>query len=332
MPRIRAVICTNDLCRYRYHMDLDIGSTVPGCPCCGRSGETIVTPRDRFVRMGPGNYRRIWKIRLPLLRHPMNLSFLQMSADDLARMHHAATTAGYTLIGFHGTSGAYAEDMMNQLREENNAAAEARGRGLYVGSKYTGIPTEWSIKTKGGGGRAILRVYAKAWPWRENIDFEWGKMEPDNDPEVHGLEMVVRWHRIRDLLVMPCAGQTDQYLIPPTLWEKCPTHAWRQENIPEALAFMKYMDMTCLGELEKFTVENPALSKQLLAQMKAGIPRSAPTTSATASSSSSSSSSWPSSAPLLPPGGSDSSSWGSSSSSSSSTGSSGSSSSGSRFP
>lgn len=244
---IKAVICT--VCQHRYHQDVPnpMAITVHHCPNCGKAGRMI---------MGPGQPDRTGvaafpftrpKIAYPLLSCPVNHSLLNAGPADVDKLHMAATGAGFTLVGFHGCGSNAAESIMTAVRDVSTT--NARGRGFMVGSKYDGIPRTWAAQVKGGGTATILRIYVSGWDGMDRgTHYEGGKMDPDDDVEEEGLEMVLKVTIFGNILALP-SKLTDVSLDLSAVWADCPSHSFRPDELDMVTKVADYLQVT-LDRLE----------------------------------------------------------------------------------
>jgi len=245
----KAVMCTR--CRYKYHQDLDppTAAVIP-CPRCGSAGRMI---------MGPGQAERVGsafsgifprpKFMLPEMGLPVNVSWLEATRADIGLLHAAVVGSGFTCLGFHGCGSVSARNILLGVRDVSTT--NARGRGFMVGSLYTGIPDTWAAQVKGGGTKTILRVYVRGWAtMRVRVDFDWGKMDPDDKVSEEGLEMVLKVHTFGDVVCLPSIDASDQALVAPDIWRDCPAHNFRRDELPMVRAIATHMGIS-LAQLEE---------------------------------------------------------------------------------
>ena len=261
---IKAVYCTDLIrCRHRYHQDVpsfgDI--TVHPCPNCGSAGTMIINPDERLTGVKALNFKKS-KIVYPLLSMSVTLSLRLAGPSDIFRLHQAAVIAGFTLIGFHGAGSNAADSILEGVQDKSTT--EARGKGFAVGSKYDGIPTHWAGQVKGGGTPTILRIYVRGW---EGLvfgrDYDWGKMDPDDEVEETGLEIVLRTHIFPYILALPSLSIVDQNLIAEEIWEDCPTHNFRPDEVETMTRVAKHLNVT-LNELEKMIEDEDGGGRDLV--------------------------------------------------------------------
>ncbi len=249
----KAVICTKQNCSHRYHQDVNLSERripVHHCPQCGDAGRMIMGPGQQELTgakaavFKPPGYRR------PLLSTPVNWSLLRASSGDITLLHTNVVQAGYTLIGFHGCRSNAAESIITEVRDVSTT--NARGSGFAVGSKYNGIPAHWSQQNKGPGTPTILRIYVLKWSdLTFSDDYDWGKMDPDDDVENDGLEMVLKVHTFSRIVALPSIGNNDQDLIPDTVWADCPTHNFGPDEMPKVTKLAQHLKIT-LNELDQW--------------------------------------------------------------------------------
>jgi hypothetical protein len=248
----KAVICT--VCSYKYHQDIPPNAVLP-CPMCGRAGRMIMGPGQPSVTGNANGAFVARKFRLPELGSCANDMFLRATHGDITLLHNAAVTAGFTLVGFHGCGSVAAVNILTEIRDVSTT--NARGRGFMVGSLYAGIPSQWAGQVKGGGVATLLRVYVFDWPRKRlNHDYQWGKMDPDDDPDETGLEMVLRVRIFNHVVCLPCIGPNDQQLLDDDIWADCPTHSFRPDELPMMRAIAAELGVSLAG-LEKLIETDP---------------------------------------------------------------------------
>jgi hypothetical protein len=249
---IKAVYCTDTVgCKHRYHQDV-LGSgaiTVHHCPNCGAAGTMIIRPGElQTGAPAPGHFIRP-RMPLPLLRLSVTLSLRLADPTDIGRLHLQAVSLGYTLIGFHGTGANYADSILQGVQDKSTT--EARGKGFMIGSRYNGIPIIWANIAKGGGAPTVLRIYVRGWHGMiAGRDYDWGKMDPDDDISDTGLEMVLRISTFPNILALPSLSSADQQLILPIIWDDCPTHSFRRKELPMMIRVATHLNVT-LSRLEE---------------------------------------------------------------------------------
>ncbi|MFP5284504.1 MAG: hypothetical protein ACLGI9_02080 [Thermoanaerobaculia bacterium] len=189
------------------------------------------------------------KFTLPQLSSPMNASLLTVSHGDIDRLHASLVQFNFTCIGFHGCGSISAQAILLGVRDVSTT--NARGRGFAVGSKYSGIPTSWAAQAKGGGVPTILRIYVRNWSTlRVGTDYDWGKMDPDDNVSSTGVEMVLRPGTFNDIVALPSKGIGDQALVSASIWEACPTHSFRPEELEGLTILANHLGIS-LSELER---------------------------------------------------------------------------------
>lgn len=195
------------------------------------------------------------KFTLPELSWPVNRSYLKASRGDIQLLHQRAVAGGFTCIGFHGCGSNAAESILTGVK--NVSIVNARGAGFAVGSLYKGIPSYWASRAKWGGQPTILRVYVRNWPSRRvNVDYEWGKMDPDDDVSEEGLEMVLRPGIFKDIVTLPSVSANDQSLVAPTIWSNCPTHSFGPGEMEVVQKLATHLKIS-LDALERVINTNP---------------------------------------------------------------------------
>lgn len=248
---IMAVICTAQGCRHQYHQDVNLTQriTVHACRNCGAAGRMIMGPgRVDIVGLPAQPFTRP-PFPWPLLRLPVNAPLLTASADDLQRLHLSLAAAGYVLVGFHGCGANAASSILSGVRDVSTT--NARGRGFCVGNKYDGIPGIWAHQAKGGGTPTILRIYVRHWTaLLPDVDYVWGKMDPDDDVEEDGLECVLKVHTFARIFALPSQSASDEHMIAASIWAACPTHSFRSEEIPNMTRIAEYLRVS-LDEIER---------------------------------------------------------------------------------
>ena len=193
------------------------------------------------------------KFPLPQLSLPVNVSFLEATAQDVQKLHENAVRAGYTCVGFHGCGSVAAVSILKGVRDVS--VTNARGKGFMVGSLRSGIPSIWSRQAKGGGRPTILKIYVKNWASKTmGIDYDGGKMDSDDDIESCGLEMVLKTGIFSDVLALPSLLPNDQALVRNNVWSEIPDHSFDPDQVPVMLRVAQYLDMT-LNQLDH-AIEN----------------------------------------------------------------------------
>jgi hypothetical protein len=211
------------------------------------------------------------KFILPQLSLPINKSYLHATAADINSLHSAMLIGGFTLVGFHGCGSDSAKSILCEIKDVSTT--NARGKGFAVGNIYTGIPKTWSVLRK-SGNPTILRIYVKEWTAKSfGLDYDWGKMDPDDNISKTGLEMVLRTRIFSSILALPSLGVGDQSLLDSSIWKDCPTHSFRPyevENMKKVAAAMK-MD---LHQLEEYFLEMDDTKRKKIKEVyvQLGIP------------------------------------------------------------
>ncbi len=245
MP-VKAVYCNSQFCRHRYHqeVDLSVKITVHCCPQCGTEGIMIVKPDEKIKGLPCARFKKP-RIELPLLSLPVNKSFLYANATDIDLLHGRLISGGFTLVGFHGTKTGPAASILQGVQDVSTT--NSRGRGFAVGSLYTGLPSSWSKQSKGIGSSIVLRVYVHDWSSLTfGLDFDWGKMDPGDKVAKTGLEMVLRPRTFDNIFTLPSKSSADQELIPEHLWDDCPAHNFRPEEMEKVTKLARHMKITLL--------------------------------------------------------------------------------------
>jgi|GEM_PF-2644464 len=253
----KAIACSSLHCQYKYHQELfsTQNITVHHCPQCGSAGRMIMGPGQPEVTGSPCYIFARPKFPLPELSLPVNRSYLEASPREIQLLHEQAIRHGFTCIGFHGCGSNAAESILKGVQDVSTT--NARGRGFMIGSLYSGIPSIWARQVKGGGTATILRVYVRNWPGRRvDIDYQWGKMDPDDDVSTDGLEMVLRPRVFNDIVALPSIGDTDQALIAPVVWQNCPRHSFRPEEMQTVQEIARHLNIS-LDALEREIESNP---------------------------------------------------------------------------
>lgn len=233
--------------------------SVHHCPNCGSAGRMIMKPGVYADGIRATGFS-IPKLKYPLLSVPVNKSLLEATTADKTALHLAAVQQGFVCVGFHGTGSNHAESILQGIRDVSTA--EARGKGFAVGSKYDGLPTTWAAQCKGGGTPTILRIYVKHFHiFDAGDEFDWGKMDPDDSISVEGLEMVLRPAIFSTIVALPSISVIDQSLVPADLWDDCPKHSFRRNEIVMMTAIAQRMGWT-LDRLEE-NIEKPEYKSTL---------------------------------------------------------------------
>lgn len=263
----KAIICTKSTCNHKYHQEVAFlhNISVHHCPQCGGAGRMIMGPGQPELIGVACNPFTPPKFRLPELSLPVNNSYLEASVKDIHALHFQATQHRFTLVGFHGCGSIAAQDILKQVRDVSTT--NARGRGFMVGSLYNGIPNAWARQVKGGGVPTILRVYVRDWNSKsEGVDYDWGKMDPDDDIKDEGLEMALRPRMFNDIFTLPSLGESDQQLVGPAIWEGCPTHSFRPEEMDVVTRLASWLNIS-LDELEQRITEDPESIEKTATQL-----------------------------------------------------------------
>lgn len=214
MPR-RRLNCSR--CNASRIVDLEPGQPLRVPDCLGCGGEAVMEMGLDFslTQLPQPGVPRIdrWDVRM-LERS------LAGSAGYRKLMTLSYTSKGYDFIGFHGCGANSARAMMIGGVDPARNVVGARGRGFYVGSLYTGIPADWATKAerKGHGKATRLAVYVKNFgelTW--GSDYDWGKMDGDDEVAETGLEIVFFGDACKRLRVVPAMG-----LESSALWQACP--------------------------------------------------------------------------------------------------------------
>ena len=79
-------------------------------------------------------------------------------------------------------------------------------------------------------------------------------MDPDDNVETCGLEMVLKVGIFSDVLALPSLLPNDQALVRDNVWEEIPAHSFRPEEVPVMRKVAAYLNMT-LNQLEH-AIEN----------------------------------------------------------------------------
>jgi len=214
MPKKR-VNCPSCNASHVLDLDTDQQLRVPTCQECGAAGVMEMGLDFSLTQLPHPGVPRIdrWDVRM-LERS------LAGSTEYRKLITLSYTNKGYDFIGFHGCGANSARSMMIGGIDPGLNTVGARGRGFYVGSLYTGIPADWATKAerKGHGKATLLAVYVKNFgelTW--GTDYDWGKMDGDDEIAETGLEIVFFGDACKRLRVVPALGVETT-----ALWLGCP--------------------------------------------------------------------------------------------------------------
>jgi hypothetical protein len=91
-------------------------------------------------------------------------------------------------------------------------------------------------------------------------------MDPDDDVEETGVEMVLRPRTFARILALPSKSSGDQSLVSAAVWAACPTHSFRPEELEGMRKVAAYLKVD-LNQLERM-IEDKAQVGQVEAAFK----------------------------------------------------------------